>query len=150
MNSDGFATRGLLTRSAIVGGGVAAAPSDRDQVARLGEYFGAGAATAPVRFRLGGDGKTFSFGVEALSQLGLQEALVRRREQGFDLHHTAFTLQLSRAVTTGLMIAAGAPAAAWWFTEPPASDSAAGASRADDPKWAGERRDRRVSSGDER
>jgi lipopolysaccharide exporter len=60
----------------------------------------------------------FSYGVEALSQLGLQEALVRRREQGFDLHHTAFTLQVGRAVTTGLLIAAGAPAAAWWFTEP--------------------------------
>ena len=72
----------------------------------------------PADFGLVAMATTFSYGVEALSQLGLQEALVRRREEGFDLHHTAFTLQLGRAVATGLTIAAAAPGAAWWFTEP--------------------------------
>lgn len=61
---------------------------------------------------------TLSYAVEALSQLGLPEALIRRREDGFELHHAAFTLQAARALVTGLMVAAAAPAAAWWFAEP--------------------------------
>ncbi|HEY0206635.1 MAG TPA: oligosaccharide flippase family protein, partial [Acetobacteraceae bacterium] len=46
----------------------------------------------PADFGLVAMATTFSAGVEALSQLGLQDALVRRREDGFELHHTAFTL----------------------------------------------------------
>ena len=72
----------------------------------------------PADFGLMAMATTFSAGVEALSQLGLQDALVRRQEDGFDLHHTAFTLQVGRAAATGAMIAAGAPAVASWFTEP--------------------------------
>jgi lipopolysaccharide exporter len=72
----------------------------------------------PSDFGLIAMATTFSYGIEAISQLGLQEALVRRREEGLDLHHTAFTMQLGRALITGLMIAAGAPAAGWWFAEP--------------------------------
>ncbi len=72
----------------------------------------------PADFGLVAMATTFSAGIEALSQLGLQDALVRRREEGFDLHHTAFTLQLGRATATGIVIAAGAPTAAWWFSEP--------------------------------
>lgn len=72
----------------------------------------------PADFGLVAMATTFSYGVEALSQLGLQEALVRRREEGFDLHHTAFTLQLGRAFITGCVIAAGAPMAAAYFQEP--------------------------------
>jgi lipopolysaccharide exporter len=72
----------------------------------------------PSDFGLIAMATTFAFGIEAISQLGLQEALVRRREEGLDLHHTAFTLQVGRALTTGLMIAAAAPAAGWWFSEP--------------------------------
>jgi lipopolysaccharide exporter len=60
----------------------------------------------------------FSSGIEAISQLGLREALVRRQEDGLDLHHTAFTMQVSRAFVTGLAIASASPAAAWWFNEP--------------------------------
>jgi lipopolysaccharide exporter len=72
----------------------------------------------PSDFGLVAMATTFSYGIEAVSQLGLQEALVRRREEGLDLHHTAFTMQVGRALTTGLMIAAAAPAAGWWFSEP--------------------------------
>jgi lipopolysaccharide exporter len=61
---------------------------------------------------------SFSLSIEAISQLGLQEALVRRREEGLDLHHTAFTMQVARALITGLIIAASAPAAGWWFADP--------------------------------
>lgn len=72
----------------------------------------------PADYGLVGMATTFSYGVEALSQLGLPEALMRRREEGLELHHTAFTLQLGRALATGLIIAAAAPAASWWFAEP--------------------------------
>lgn len=72
----------------------------------------------PADFGLVAMATTFSAGVEALSQLGLQDALVRRREEGLDLHHTAFTLQLGRAIVTAVAIAAGATTAAWWFAEP--------------------------------
>ena len=72
----------------------------------------------PADFGLIAMASSFAYGIEALSQLGLQDALVRRREEGFDLHHTAFTLQLGRAVVTAIVIAAAAPAAAWWFAEP--------------------------------
>jgi O-antigen/teichoic acid export membrane protein len=72
----------------------------------------------PTDFGLLAMATTFSQGVEALSQLGLQDALVRRHGDGMDLHHAAFTLQLGRAVVTAAAILAGAPAAAWWFSEP--------------------------------
>ncbi len=72
----------------------------------------------PADFGLIAMATSFAYGVEALSQLGLQDALVRRREDGFDLHHTAFTLQLGRAVLTAVVISAAAPAAASWFAEP--------------------------------
>ena len=72
----------------------------------------------PADFGLVAMATTFSYAVEALSQLGLQDALVRRREEGMDLHSTAFTLQLGRAAVTALVVAAGAPVAAWWFAEP--------------------------------
>lgn len=72
----------------------------------------------PSDFGLVAMATTFSYAIEALSQLGLQEALIRRRDDGFDLHHAAFTLQAGRAVATGLAVAASAPAVAWWFAEP--------------------------------
>src|ERR1700693_4425582 len=72
----------------------------------------------PSDFGLIAMATTFSYGIEAFSQLGLQEALIRRGGGGLDLHHTAFTMQVGRALTTGLMIAAAAPAAGWWFSEP--------------------------------
>jgi O-antigen/teichoic acid export membrane protein len=72
----------------------------------------------PSDFGLVAMATTFSYGVEALSQLGLQDALVRRRGDGFHLHDTAFTLQVGRALVTGIVIAAAAPSAAAWFAEP--------------------------------
>jgi O-antigen/teichoic acid export membrane protein len=60
----------------------------------------------------------FSYAIDALSQLGLQQALIRRVERDQSLHNTAFTLQLARAVVTGIGIALAAPLAAAWFAEP--------------------------------
>jgi O-antigen/teichoic acid export membrane protein len=71
----------------------------------------------PADFGLLGMATTFAFAVEALSQLGLQDALVRHPE-GDRLRDTAFTLQLARGVATGLVVVLAAPAAAWWFAEP--------------------------------
>ena len=72
----------------------------------------------PADFGLVAMATTFLYGVEALSQLGLQEALVRRREEGLDLHDMAFTLQVGRAFVTACVIAGGAPLAASYFHEP--------------------------------
>lgn len=72
----------------------------------------------PTDFGLIAMATAFSLSVEALSQLGLQAALIRRRGDGLELHNTAFTLQLGRAVVTALVLALGAPLAAWWFGEP--------------------------------
>jgi lipopolysaccharide exporter len=118
MNNDAFATQGSLTRKTIVGGAWLLLWRIVTRSLGLVSTLVLARLLLPSDFGLVAMATAFSYGVEALSQLGLQEALVRRREQGFDLHHTAFTLQVGRAVTTGLMIAAGAPAAAWWFTEP--------------------------------
>ena len=71
----------------------------------------------PADFGLVAMATTFGAAVEALSQLGLQDALVRHRD-GERLMDTGFTLQLGRGLATGVVVAASAPAAAWWFTEP--------------------------------
>ena len=72
----------------------------------------------PADFGIIAMASTFSAAVDSLSQLGLQDALVRRRGRAADLFDTAFTLQIGRACLTALIIAAGAPAAAAWFGEP--------------------------------
>jgi lipopolysaccharide exporter len=118
MNDDAFAAQGSLTRKTIVGGAWLLLWRIVTRSLGLVSTLVLARLLLPSDFGLVAMATAFSYGVEALSQLGLQEALVRRREQGFDLHHTAFTLQVGRAVMTGLLIAAGAPAAAWWFTEP--------------------------------
>lgn len=71
----------------------------------------------PADFGLLAMATTFAAVIEALSQLGLQDALVRHPE-GETLLDTGFTLQLGRAVATSLVVALAAPAAAWWFQEP--------------------------------
>jgi lipopolysaccharide exporter len=71
----------------------------------------------PADFGLLGMATTFAMAVEALSQLGLQDALVRHPD-GDRLRDTAFTLQFGRGLMTGLVVALAAPAAAWWFAEP--------------------------------
>ncbi len=60
----------------------------------------------------------FSAAVDALSELGLQDALVRRVSDDRRLFDTAFTLQAGRALVTSLIVAASAPAVSWWFNEP--------------------------------
>ncbi len=72
----------------------------------------------PADFGLIAMATTFSAGVDGLSQLGLSDALVRRRGDPAELFDTAFTLQVGRAALTALILATGAPIAVWWFGEP--------------------------------
>ncbi len=118
MNDDVSVTRGSLARKTVIGTAWLLLWRVVTRSLGLVSTLVLARLLMPADFGLVAMATTFSAGVEALSQLGLQDALVRRREDGFDLHHTAFTLQLGRAVVTALVIAAGAPAAAWWFAEP--------------------------------
>ena len=61
---------------------------------------------------------TFAAAVDALSQIGVQDALVRHLRDDRTLFDTGFTLQLGRAVITSAIIAGAAPAASVWFNEP--------------------------------
>jgi lipopolysaccharide exporter len=61
---------------------------------------------------------TFSAIVEALSQIGVQDALVRRGDDDRNLFDTAFTLQAVRGVLTCIVLAGAGPVASWWFSEP--------------------------------
>lgn len=72
----------------------------------------------PADFGLIAMASTFAQAVEQMSQLGLGDALVRRRGPAHELFDAAFTLQLGRGVLTAALLAAFAPAAAWWFDEP--------------------------------
>ena len=72
----------------------------------------------PADFGLVAIATALGAAVDSLSQLGLQDALVRRVGEGRHLFDTAFTLQLGRAVVTTCVVAGIAPFAAEWFAEP--------------------------------
>jgi O-antigen/teichoic acid export membrane protein len=72
----------------------------------------------PADFGLLGMATAFSASVDAISLLGLQEALVRRRSDDKEIYNTAFTLQLGRSVITGAILLLFSPLAAAWFKEP--------------------------------
>lgn len=72
----------------------------------------------PADFGLLAMASTFAAAIDSLSQLGLQDALVRRISDDRTLFATAFTLQAGRALVTSALIALCAPVASWWFGEP--------------------------------
>jgi lipopolysaccharide exporter len=72
----------------------------------------------PSDFGLIAMATAFAAAVESLSQIGVQDALLRQREDDRSLFDTAFTLQALRGLVTGCLIALSAPAAAQWFAEP--------------------------------
>jgi len=72
----------------------------------------------PVDFGLVAMATAFAGAVDALSQFGVEDMLVRRAEDDTRLHDAAFTLQAGRALLTGGLIVLAAPAAARWFDEP--------------------------------
>ncbi len=66
----------------------------------------------PADFGIVAMATIFSSIVEALSYVGLQDALVRHPGDDRRLFDTAFTLQLLRALAIGMILAVGAPVAA--------------------------------------
>ncbi len=72
----------------------------------------------PADFGIIAMATSFSAAFDALSQIGLQQALLRREAEDEALHNTAFTLQLGRALITGAGIALAAPSVSHWFREP--------------------------------
>lgn len=72
----------------------------------------------PADFGLVAMATTFAVAIDALSHLGIADALVRDPRDDRRLFDTAFTLGALRAAATTAVIALGAPVAAWWFDEP--------------------------------
>jgi lipopolysaccharide exporter len=72
----------------------------------------------PADFGIVAVASAFAAGVEALSELGLQAALVRRPDDDESLYDTAFTMQAIRGVTMGTILASGAWMAGNLFGDP--------------------------------
>ena len=72
----------------------------------------------PSDFGIVAMANTFSAIIDSLSQIGVQDALVRRGDNDRNLFDTAFTLQAGRGVITFAVLAASGPLASWWFGEP--------------------------------
>ena len=73
---------------------------------------------APADFGLVAMATTFSASIEALSQIGVLDALVRHERKDRSLYDTAFTLNVIRGLATALIIAGAAPLVAEFFGEP--------------------------------
>jgi lipopolysaccharide exporter len=71
----------------------------------------------PADFGLVAMATAFSASVEALSQIGVSEALVRHEHNSRDVLNTGFTLNAARGALTALIIAGGAPVVASLFGE---------------------------------
>jgi O-antigen/teichoic acid export membrane protein len=61
---------------------------------------------------------TFTAAIDSLSEVGLQDALVRRLVADRRMYDTAFTMQALRSLLTAGVIVLGAPVASTWFSEP--------------------------------
>jgi len=72
----------------------------------------------PADFGLVAMAMTFETSLLMMTAFPVQDALLRRPEAGTDLHDAAFTIQITRAILTALIIAAAAPVAAHWFAQP--------------------------------
>lgn len=72
----------------------------------------------PADFGLIAMATTFAAAVDALSQIGVQDALLRRPEDDRSLFDTAYTLQVLRGLVTGSIIALCSTTVADWFNEP--------------------------------
>ncbi len=72
----------------------------------------------PADFGLVAMASAFITAVDSLSQVGVQQALIRHPEDSSRFYDAAFTIQLGRAVITSVLIVASAPWVADWFHEP--------------------------------
>ena len=69
----------------------------------------------PADFGIVAVASAFAAGIDALSELGLQAALVRQADDDQSLYDTAFTLQAIRGLLTGMLLAIGAWSAGHLF-----------------------------------
>jgi lipopolysaccharide exporter len=107
-----------LTHKTVIGAGWMMAWRFVTRLLGLGSTLVLARLLMPGDFGIVAMASVFAAIVDALSQLGLQDALVRHPRDDRDLFNTAFTLQVLRALLIAAILAAGAPVAAWWFAEP--------------------------------
>jgi lipopolysaccharide exporter len=72
----------------------------------------------PADFGLLAMASVFTSAVEAMSQIGVWDALMRTPELDDDLMNTGFTITLIRSVMSAAVLVILAPVAAVWFNEP--------------------------------
>ena len=72
----------------------------------------------PADFGLVAMATAFSAGVDLLSSLGIQDALVRRADNDRATWNTAFTMQALRGLVTATIVTAGAWPVSLWFADP--------------------------------
>ena len=72
----------------------------------------------PADFGIVAMAMAFETSLLMMTTFPVQDALLRRPETDTNLHDAAFTIQITRAILSALVIAAAAPAAARWFAEP--------------------------------
>lgn len=76
----------------------------------------------PSDFGLIALGSSFVVALDAVSTLGIEDALVREKAPGRELYDTGFTLNLIRSASTGAILAACALPTANFFREPRLAD----------------------------
>jgi lipopolysaccharide exporter len=109
---------GSLARTTVLGAGWIVAWRMTTRVLGLVSTLFLARILVPADFGLVALAAASSEAVEALSMLGLQDALVRDRERSRSLYDTAFTLIVGRAVANAVIVAALAYPASLWFAEP--------------------------------
>ena len=72
----------------------------------------------PADFGVVAMATAFSGSVDALSEVGLREAVIRHPEEAADLYDTAFTIQVARGLFTSAVLALASRFASRWFGEP--------------------------------
>ena len=72
----------------------------------------------PADFGLVAMATAFSQSVNAISEVGLRDALIRHPEESNELYDTAFTMQVIRGFLTAGALVAAAPFVGGWFGDP--------------------------------
>jgi O-antigen/teichoic acid export membrane protein len=72
----------------------------------------------PADFGIVAVAASISGSIDALSQLGVRDALVRLNDERLEYYNTAFTLQVVRGLLTGLVLAGVSIFANTWFGDP--------------------------------
>lgn len=73
---------------------------------------------SPTDFGVVAIAMSFLASLDAFSQVGVGDSLIRHRHNDHELYDCAFTIQLLRGLLIAAALAAAAPLAAAWFSEP--------------------------------